>query len=183
MDVGRENLKEVQIEDSWIPKTPFKPILPKPHVIYTNRQGNQLYQANGSGSKPFSTGLSQETRDGMSSACSNSAVDGNLKAALGAQKGIAGDTVETCGGLPINGTARWNFTSLLAFQDQTSAATTVAASYKIEDFPLGSNHSSINGNYSLESQCKQSSIDSAAFLFFTVGSRQVLSISLLFWVM
>ncbi|KAJ9181445.1 hypothetical protein P3X46_009577 [Hevea brasiliensis] len=152
MDIGRENQKKLQVEDSWIPKTPFKPILPKPQVIYTNRQGNQVDQANGMGSKGFSTGLSQETRDGMLSACLDSAANGNWEAALEAQKGIAGDNSEMCEGFPINSTARWNFTSLLALQDQASAATTIAASNRIEDFSLGSNRPSINSNYSQEPQ-------------------------------
>ncbi|KAF2289764.1 hypothetical protein GH714_038529 [Hevea brasiliensis] len=152
MDIGRENQKKLQVENSWIPKTPFKPILPKPQVIYTNRQGNQVDQANGMGSKGFSTGLSQETRDGMLSACLDSAANGNWEAALEAQKGIAGDSSEMCEGFPINSTARWNFTSLLALQDQASAATTIAASNRIEDFSLGSNRPSINSNYSQEPQ-------------------------------
>ncbi|KAF2307575.1 hypothetical protein GH714_029822 [Hevea brasiliensis] len=131
------------MEDSWIPKTPFKPILPKAQVISTNTQGNQLDQTNGLGSKGFSSGCSQESRDRMLRAYLDSAANGNWKAALEAQKGITSDSVETCGGFPTNGTARCNFTSLLALQDQASVTTTS---------PFGSNRSRINGNYSQESQ-------------------------------
>ncbi|KAJ9184425.1 hypothetical protein P3X46_004153 [Hevea brasiliensis] len=143
METGRENQKELQMEDSWIPKTPFKPILPKAQVISTNTQGNQLDQTNGLGSKGFSSGCSQESRDRMLRAYLDSAANGNWKAALEAQKGITSDSVETCGGFPTNGTARCNFTSLLALQDQASVTTTS---------PFGSNRSPINGNYSQESQ-------------------------------
>uniref|UniRef100_A0A2C9V8C4 HhH-GPD domain-containing protein n=2 Tax=Manihot esculenta TaxID=3983 RepID=A0A2C9V8C4_MANES len=137
MDTGKENQKELQVEDSWIPKTPLKPNLPTPQVIYTTTE-NEL------GLKGFSPGFSQESRDGRLSACLDSAANGNWKAALEAQKGITVDSAETCRGFPINSTAGCNFTSLLALQDQASATTTSA---------FRSNLPFINGNYSQESQC------------------------------
>ncbi|KDP42755.1 hypothetical protein JCGZ_23695 [Jatropha curcas] len=134
MDEGREKQNECQVENSWIPKTPLKHNIGTSQVIYTNRQLEQ--QVNGLGSK----GLSQKISNGTLGACLDS-MDDNWEAALG-RKSITCDPYETCREFPTDGSATWNFTSLLALQDQASRESTSSASHR----PW------LNAKYRLESQ-------------------------------
>ncbi|KAK9290642.1 hypothetical protein L1049_008815 [Liquidambar formosana] len=61
-----------QLQGSWIPVTPVKPILPRPQPIYADRQLNQLGQANWVGSDAFPPGFAPENQARRIVACCDS---------------------------------------------------------------------------------------------------------------
>ncbi|XP_057983221.1 transcriptional activator DEMETER-like [Malania oleifera] len=63
------NESSLKIQGSWVPGTPYKPILPKPQQIHAERQGNQLGWLK---SERFSSGLSQESGANVRVVCYDS---------------------------------------------------------------------------------------------------------------
>ncbi|WCJ34377.1 demeter-like 1 [Euphorbia peplus] len=119
MEIGRDNRNE-QVEESWIP--PFKPILPEPQIIYTDRQGYQMDSPN------FCQGAATF---GTWGACSDFGNGSLQEAAFRAQNSTSGEIPWSAVG---NGSIMGGFTSLLALQDHASAALLANTS----DFLLGS---------------------------------------------
>ncbi|KAL5743137.1 hypothetical protein ACOSP7_029869 [Xanthoceras sorbifolium] len=69
MDTGLPGREEYESQGSWIPATPFRPILPKPQPIYADGQANQLDQAKWMESECFSSDCSQRPQANSGFAC------------------------------------------------------------------------------------------------------------------
>uniref|UniRef100_A0A2P2KM68 HhH-GPD domain-containing protein n=1 Tax=Rhizophora mucronata TaxID=61149 RepID=A0A2P2KM68_RHIMU len=135
MDIGQQKQKEIQVEGSWIPQTPVRPIRPNPPVIYTDQQGNQLVQSNWLGPEGFSPSSTDGPHVNRVGAC------------FANTSGTAFDGVHTF----TNDLTRWkdvSFTALLANANAAAAAAAPAnfPSYTNGGYSLGSQHI-IHGNY------------------------------------
>ena len=122
MDV-KEGQDGLQIEGSWIPKTPVKPILPRTTTIYTDSQGNQLDQAIWLGSDTFSSNFTQASQASEVVACCNSS---NCSQVHNCVNSSANKNIDSVGACCIEPLPRWNnlrFADLLALADAASAAT------------------------------------------------------------
>ncbi|XP_023928323.1 DNA glycosylase/AP lyase ROS1 isoform X2 [Quercus suber] len=121
MDV-KEGQDGLQIEGSWIPKTPVKPILPRTTTIYTDSQGNQLDQAIWLGSDTFSSNFTQASQASEIVACCNSSNCGQVHNCVNSS---ANKNIDSVGACCIEPLPRWNnlrFADLLALADAASAA-------------------------------------------------------------
>lgn len=118
MDVSKPGEDGLQVQASWIPTTPVKPILPRPQPIYTDGQGNQLDQATWLGSETYSSSFPQGSQATEIVAC--------CKSPNSSEANRDGDNVEAC----EEPMARWNnlrFGELLALADAASAASGIGA--------------------------------------------------------
>ncbi|KAE8098472.1 hypothetical protein FH972_016532 [Carpinus fangiana] len=125
MDVSKPGEDGLQVQASWIPTTPVKPILPRPQPIYTDGQGNQLDQATWLGSETYSSSFPQGSQGTKIVACCNSPNS--------SEANRDGDNVEAC----EEPMARWNnlrFGDLLALADAASAASGIGAAQGSDSF-------------------------------------------------
>lgn len=134
MEITRELREEMIIKDSWIPQTPYKPLLTSISPIYLEREGNQQEQANWGESEKYPAVLLPAPRSDSTAGClrptassgTAAVIANSFKIDLGEKSGTGNDSsVDACAEFSmdtVSGLNNLGCADLLALADAAAMA-------------------------------------------------------------
>ncbi|KAK4833727.1 hypothetical protein QYF36_010173 [Acer negundo] len=145
MDTGLPGREEYENRGSWIPATPFRPILPKRQPIYTDGQANELDKAKWLESGCFSSDCSQGPQANNGFACFNPGIYTNMNGCInnweGSSAGINCNNVEAGREFALDPMAQWKnipCSNLLALANAAGIVNANIAAQRDVGTPSGS---------------------------------------------